>query len=167
MNEDRAIRLDRMRFIKNTLSSSLALLAILFDVFFFINIYKSDIHNNVGNFYYQIRIRASIIYNLIFMLAAFLASEGIKNYKIRYVYVLAALGIGQIVRIFILPARAAATEVTVGGVTSHVMEAAQHTRVVMYLLISAGCCLAAAAVGYKRSRDLAAYLASLEKGNEA
>ena len=98
MNEDRAIRLDRMRFIKNTLSSSLALLAILFNVFYFINIYKSDIHTNVGNFYYQIRIGASIIYNLIFMLAAFLSSEGIKNYKIQYAYILAALGIGQIAR---------------------------------------------------------------------
>ncbi len=166
MNEDRAIRLDRMRFIKNTLSSSLALLAILFNVFYFINIYKSDIHTNVGNFYYQIRIGASIIYNLIFMLAAFLSSEGIKNYKIQYTYILAALGIGQIARIFILPAKAAATEVTVGGVTGHVMEAAQHTRVVIYLLISAACCLAAAAVGYKRSRELAAHLASLKQGKE-
>ena len=161
MNEERSIRLDRMRFTKNTLSSSLVLVAILFDVFFFINIYKSDINNNVGSFYYQIRIGASIIYNLVFMLAAFLSSEGIKNYKIRYAYVLVVLGVLQVVRIFVLPAQAAATEVTVGGVTSRVMGAAQHTRVVIYLLVSAACCLAAAVIGYKRSRALAAHLASL------
>ena len=161
MNEERSIRLDRMRFTKNSLSSSLVLVAILFDVFFFINIYKSDINNNVGSFYYQIRIGASIIYNLVFMLAAFLSSEGIKNYKIRYAYILSVLGFLQIVRIFILPAQAAATEVTVGGVTSRVMETAQHTRVVIYLLISAACCLVAAVIGYKRSRELAAHLASL------
>ena len=157
MNEERSIRLDRMRFTKNTLSSSLVLVAILFNVFYFINIYKSDVNHNVGNFYYQIRIGASIIYNLVFMLAAFLSSEGIKNYKIQYSYVLVLLGILQVVRIFILPAQAAATEVTVAGVTSRVM----HTRVVIYLLISAACCLAAAVIGYKRSRELAAHLASL------
>ena len=161
MNEERCIRLDRMRFTKNTLSSSLVIIAIVFDVFFFINIYKSDINHNVGNFYDQIRIGASIIYNLVFMLAAFLSSEGIKNYKIQYAYILVVLGILQIVRIFILPAQAAATEVTVGGVTSRVMETAQHTRVVIYLIISACCCLVAAAIGHKRSRDLAAHLASL------
>ena len=161
MNEERSIRLDRMRFTKNTLSSSLVLVAILFNVFYFINIYKSDVNHNVGNFYYQIRIGASIIYNLVFMLAAFLSSEGIKNYKIQYSYVLVLLGILQVVRIFILPAQAAATEVTVAGVTNRVMESAQHTRVVIYLLISAACCLAAAVIGYKRSRELAAHLASL------
>ena len=61
MNEEQFIRRDRMRFTKNTLSSTLAIVAILFDVFYFINIYKSDVGHNVGNFYYQIRIGASII----------------------------------------------------------------------------------------------------------
>ena len=161
MNEEQIIRRDRMRFTKNTLSSSLVLIAILFDVFYFINIYKSDINHNVGNFYYQIRIGASIIYNLIFMLAAFLSSEGVKNYKSKYCYLLVALGILQIVRIFILPAQAAATEVSIGNVTNRVMETAQHTRVVIYLLISSACCLAAAVVGFIRSRELAEHLASL------
>ena len=42
MNGEKAIRLDRMRYTKNTLSSGLALLAIVFDVLFFISIYVSD-----------------------------------------------------------------------------------------------------------------------------
>lgn len=50
MNDEKTIRLDRMRYTKNTLSSGLALLAILFNVFFFISIYESD----VGNYYYNI-----------------------------------------------------------------------------------------------------------------
>ena len=74
MNEDLYIKRDRMRFTKNSLSSTLVILAILFDVFYFVNIYESDVGHNVGNFYYQIRIGASIVYNLVFMLAAFLAS---------------------------------------------------------------------------------------------
>jgi len=166
MNEDRVIRADRMRFTKNTLSSGLVLLAILFDVFYFVNIYKSDIHHDVGTFYYQIRIGASIIYNLVFMLAAFLSSEGVKNYKVGYCYALIVIGALQIARIFILPAQAMAAEVTIGGVTTTVMQSAQHTRVVIYLLVSAACCLVAAVVGILRSRELAAHVASLERKAE-
>ena len=70
MSEVQEIKLDRMRYTKNTTSSRLALLAIVFDVLFFISIYKS----NVGTWYYNILMGASIIYNLVFMLAAFLSS---------------------------------------------------------------------------------------------
>ena len=109
MNDEKSIRLDRMRFTKNTLASGLALLAILFDVFYFISIYES----NVGSWYYNILMGASILYNLVFMLAAFLSSEGIKNYKIGYSYVMIVLGILQIVRIFIYPVKAHAAVVTI------------------------------------------------------
>ena len=94
MNEEKSIRLDRMRYTKNTLASTLAVLAILFNVFYFISIYES----NVGSWYYNILIGASILYNLVFMLAAFLSSEGIKNYKIGYSYAMIVLGVLQIVR---------------------------------------------------------------------
>ena len=97
MNDERTTRLDRMRFTKNTTSANLALLAIIFNVCFFISIYESD----VGSWYYTILVGGSILYNLIFMLAAFLSSEGIKNYKIGYSYLMIVLGIIQIVRIFI------------------------------------------------------------------
>ena len=65
MNEQQ-ISLDRMRYIKNKASSNLAIFAILFDVLYFVNLYKSD----VGTYYYSILIGASIIYNLVFLLAA-------------------------------------------------------------------------------------------------
>lgn len=104
--EELLIKKDRMRFIKNKLPANLALLGILFDVFYFVSIYQSD----VRDYYYTMMIGASILYNLVFMLACFLSSEGIKNYKGGYAWLLAGLGIGQIVRIFILPAQAHATE---------------------------------------------------------
>ena len=163
MNEDQFIRRDRMRFTKNTLSSTLAIVAILFDVFYFINIYKSDVGHNVGNFYYQIRIGVSIIYNLVFMLAAFLSSEGVKNYKKKYCYVLLVIGVIQIVRIFILPAQASAAEVTIGGTVYKVMESAQHIRVVLYLLVSAACCIAGGTIGIKRCNELSEHMASLQE----
>lgn len=158
MNEDKNIRLDRMRYAKNTLSANLVYLAILFDVFFFISIYKSD----VGSYYYNILIGASILYNLIFMLAAFLCSEGIKNYKISYAYLLVALGVIQIVRVFILPMRAHSDTVTIQDKTMMVMGDGQFTRVIVYLCVSAACLLAAAVVGYTRGKALADYEASLE-----
>ena len=162
MNEEEYIRKDRLRFTKNSLASTFAILAIVFDVLYFLNIYRSDVNHNVGTFYYQIRIGGSIILNLLFMLAAFLASEGIKNYKISYGYVLAALGILQIVRIFILPMQAHAAEVTVAGVTSKVMETGQFITVIVYLVISAVCCFAGAYIGIKKSKELQAHIASLE-----
>ncbi len=60
ISEERTIQRDRMRFIKNSLSSSLAILGILFDVLYFVSIYQSD----VDVYYYNILIGASIVYNL-------------------------------------------------------------------------------------------------------
>ena len=162
MNEEEYIRKDRLRFTKNTLASTFAIIAIVFDVLYFLNIYKSDVNHNVGNFYYQIRIGASIILNLLFMLAAFLSSEGVKNYKIGYAYVLCGLGVLQVARIFILPAQAHQAEVTIGGVTTKVMETGQYITVIVYLLLSAAACFAAGYIGIKRSKELQAHMASLK-----
>ena len=159
LDDPKNIKLDRMRYAKNTLSSRLTYLAILFDVLYFVSIYESD----VGSWYYQILIGASIVYNLVFMLVAFLASEGVKNYKASYAWVLLAAGIGQIVRIFILPMQAYKASVTISKVTYPVMETPQLTWVIICLCLSALCCFAAGAVGVYRSRILAAYNATLNE----
>jgi len=163
MNDEKYIRLDRMRYTKNTTASGLALLSILFDVFFFISIYES----NVGSWYYNILIGASILYNLIFLLAAFLSSEGIKNYKIAYSYLMVALGLGQIARIFIYPVKAHNATVTIQEKAVIVMENPQFIRCVAYLLLSAACLLVGAYIGASRSKALNSHLASLEKQAKA
>ena len=104
-------------------------------------------------------IGGSILYNLVFMLACFLASEGLKNYKMSYAWLIGALGVGQIIRIFVLPAQAHATELKKVG---RVMGDSQYAFVVGCLILSAVCCLAAAIIGGVRSRVLKQYLASLE-----
>lgn len=157
MNDEKTIRLDRMRYTKNSLASSLALLAILFDVFFFISIYES----NKGSWYYNILIGASILYNLIFMLAAFLCSEGIKNYKINYSYVMIVLGLVQVARIFIYPVRAHAATVSIQEQAVTVMETRQFVFCVIWLLASAACLIVGAVVGMARSKALKAHVASL------
>ncbi len=159
MNEEKTIRLDRMRYTKNTLASGLALLSIIFNVFFFISIYES----NVGSWYYNILIGASILYNLVFMLAAFLSSEGIKNYKIGYSYVMIVLGIIQVIRIFIYPMRAHTATVTIQDQAVTVMENRQFIFCVIWLLASAACLIVGAVVGMVRSRALKAHIATLDK----
>lgn len=159
MNEEQFIKRDRMRFTKNTLSSGLAVLAILFNVLYFVSIYKSD----VGSYYYNILIGASILYNLVFMLVVFLSSEGVKGYKASFAYALLVVGILQIVRIFILPMRAHTAVVSINQQEVIVMQTAQFLRVVVYLSASAACCFVAGAVGIRKSRVLAAHMAALEQ----
>ncbi|MBR4457686.1 MAG: hypothetical protein IKS31_01875 [Clostridia bacterium] len=97
MNDERIV-MDRMRYTKNTASARFAYLAILFNVLFFVSIYKTNDRN-----YYNILMGASIVFNLVFMLLTFLASEGVKNYKRGFSRLLIFLAILQIVRIFIFP----------------------------------------------------------------
>ena len=89
------IKRDRLRFIKNTASANLAYLAILFNVLYFVSIYSSD----PGNYYYNIEIGVSVIYNLLFLLTAFLSSEGLKGYKKSYAIIIIVIGALQLVRI--------------------------------------------------------------------
>ena len=154
MNDDRSVQLDRMRYTKNTASSRLALLAIVFDVLFFISIYKSD----VGTYYYTMTIGGSIIYNLIFLLAAFLCSEGVKKYQTVYSWVMIVLGILQIARIFIIPMDAHRTIIN----SEPVMGNAQFIFTVVCLTLSAACLFAGAVINLKKSRALSAHLASLQ-----
>lgn len=156
--EERTIQRDRMRFIKNSLSSNLAILGILANVFYFVSIYKSD----VGTYYYSYIIGISIVYNLVFMLAVFLSSEGVKNYKRNYSYLLAAIGVIQIVRIFIIPMDAHGTTVELNGQSVLVMQNGQFTRVLIYLVISAACLVGSAVVNFIRCNELEAHLKTLE-----
>ena len=157
--EQKQIQLDRMRYTKNILSSRLTLLAIVFNVLYFVSIYSTD----VGSWYYTFLIGISIVYNLVFMLMAFLASEGVKSYRIGYAWLLLALGAGQIIRIFILPLQAYTATVTISKVTYPVMQMPQFIYVVIMLILSAVCCLIAGIAGIKRSLTLKNYTASLSE----
>lgn len=157
MSKDRLIALDRMRYTKNTTSSRLALLAIVFDVLYFVSLYQSD----VGSYYYTYLIGISVLYNLIFMLMAFLSSEGVKNYKQSYSWLLLVLGVIQIVRIFIIPMSAHTATVKINREMVHVMEDSQFVYVVVCLVISAVCCCASAVINLIKSRRLAKHIASL------
>ena len=173
MNEELTISQDRMRFEKNTKSSRLALLAIAFNVLYFISIYTVN-----HTAYYTWWMGVSIVYNLIFMLAAFLSSEGAKNYKTVYSKVMIILAVLQIVRIFLIPGTMHATlvdeatpvletEINLLGyhipatMDNVVMDTAQYFRVVLYLIASAVCLTAGAVINNRKSKALAAHIANL------
>ena len=158
-NNDALIKKDRLRYTKNKLSANLTLLAIVFNALYFVNIYKSD----VGSYYYKLIIGISVVYNLLFMLFAFLSSEGVKSYKISYSFVLAALGIGQIIGIFILPLSAKSDTITMGDVQQVVMESEQFTQICIYLIASAVLCIIAGIIAFIKTRTLVSYQAELDK----
>ena len=152
------IKKDRLRFTKDSFPATLVILAIVFDCLYFVSIYQSD----VANFYYNWRIGVSIVYNLVFLLAAFLASESVKNRKPGYSGVLVVLGVIQIVRIFILPAKAHAATVLVNGVETIVMGNGQYFYCIACLVASAVCCVVAAVMSARNNKILADYMKTIE-----
>lgn len=158
-NNEAMIKRDRLRFQKNKLSANLTLLAIVLNALYFVSIYKSD----VGSYYYRLIIGISVLYNLIFMLIAFLASEGVKTYKVGYSFALIGIGIGQIIRIFILPMDASNTNLLLGSEETKVMESGQFIYVCVCLVASAALCIIAGIVNFIKARELAAHQAELDK----
>ena len=152
------IKKDRLLYTKNKLSANLTYLGILFGVLYFVNIYQSD----VNNYYYTITIGISVIYNLMFLLIAFLSSEGLKNYKLGYGYTIIVVGVMQVVRILGIPTAAHKATTIIDGAETLVMGDSQYMYVITMLLLSAACCILAGVVGIYKSVTLNNY--KKEKG---
>lgn len=170
-NNTALINKDRLRFTKNKLSSGLALLAIVFNALYFVDVYRSD----VGSYYYNWIIGVSVLYNLIFMLLAFLSSEGVKNYKLAYSNVLIILGIGEIARIFIIPftARNTTSPTVTADAVQELISKGEPVPTVMgdfQFFFCSGCLVAAAVlliisgiIAMIKTTTLMKYQAELEK----
>ena len=150
------LKMDRMRFVKNKTSANLCYLAIIFNVLYFISIYSSD----VGNYYYTVLIGISGVYNLLFLLSAFLSSEGLKNYKFAYAIVVTAIGVLQLVRIFGFPMDGIKSVLANG---EKVMKTKQFIYTVLMLSLSAASAIGAGVVGIVRTLALDKYNRSMEK----
>lgn len=159
LNNDALIKKDRLRFTKNKFSANMTYLAIVVNALYFVSIYSSD----VGTWYYKIMIGASVLFNLIFMLTAFLASEGVKNYNLGYGYVLLILGVLQIVRIFYIPMKAHSDVIQLEETEELVMGNGQFMLVCIYLIASAALCIIAGVVAIAKTTTLRSYEAELEK----
>lgn len=147
--EEIALKRDRMRFVNNKLSSSLALLAILFNVIYFVILYKTN-----NTYFYTYDMGASVLINLIFMLAVFLCSEGVKSYNKGYSIALIVIGVIELVRIFILPMSAHKAEA---------MTTSTFTWMVVFLAGAGALLIASGVIGVIRSITLANYKKSMEE----
>lgn len=147
------IKKDRLRYTKNKMSSSMTYLAILFNVLYFVNIYQSD----VNTYYYTMTIGFSVLCNLVFLLVAFLSSEGVKNYKMNYALVLILLGVVQIARMFGIPRMAHSTMTTIDAVEVLVMDDKQYMTVIILLALSAASCFVAGINGVIKTSVLQKY----------
>ena len=157
MDKDR-IKLDRMRYVKDNMPSNFAILAIVFDVLYFVLIYKIN-----NEFFYNFLIGVSIIVNLLFMLFGFWSSIEVKNYHGKFGYFMIALGVVQIIRIFVYPMRAhAATYLGPEGEMA-VMNNSQFLRSIIYLVAAAAFMIAGGLMSIKNSKTLQNYLDSVEK----
>lgn len=159
--EERNIKKDRMLYTKDKMSANLILLAIVLDALYFVSIYKTD----VGSYYYNWVIGASVVYNLLFLLMAFLASEGVKSRTTGYTGMLIGLGVMQFVRIFYLPAKAHAATVEIQKETIQVMGDKQYYYVVALLAVSGALCIVSAVLSYINNKTLADYIRSKENEN--
>lgn len=158
-HNDRFIKRDRMRYTKDSCASNLVLLAIVFNVLYFIGVYKTD----VENYYYTWVIGASVIYNLLFLLISFLASQVVKSRKDDYWLVLIVLGAMQIVRIFYLPTKAHSTLVDMGGgIMQLAMSDGLYYSSIVCLVASAVCCALAGVINLINCRNLAQHMRELE-----
>ena len=147
------VKKDRLRYTKNKLSSTLAILGIVFDALYFISIYSSD----VGNYFYNYIIGMSVVYNLLFLLCVFLSSEGVKSYKLGYAIALIAVGALQIGRIFYIPVNAHSTLVSIGAENVRAMENGQFAYVIVCLLLSAAACIASGVIAIYKTKTLEGY----------
>ncbi len=163
---------DIMRYKKNKAAQILALLGLVFNCLYFMLLYGIS-----GNFYYTTGsenyagltlMGVSVILTLVILLTVFLSSENVKNYKKTYSYVLLAIAVIQVVRIFGYPLWGLKNQILTVGYFGFFPTPEQSwvefTILTVYLCASAACLVAAAVLGWIQSVRLGAYMAKVESG---
>ena len=159
MKQNFDVKKDRLRYTKNSSSATLAYLAILFNVLYFVSVYSYNEHS--GRFYYNMTIGFSVVANLLFLLISFLASEGVKNYKLGYCIAFIPLGAFQLLRIVGIPMSAHDHTIILDDEMTQVMNDAQFYYVCACLCLSALACFAVAFTGIRKTIILREYEKSL------
>ena len=150
--------LDRMRYVKDSFPSSCALISIIFNVLYFVLIYKINM-----DYFYNALMGLSVVVNLIVMLLCFWCSEEVKNYHGKFGYVMIAVGAIEIIRIFIYPFNAHFTDVIVGDSMIKAMNNIQFIKSIIYLTGAALFLVVGGITSIKNSNKLQRHLKSLAK----
>lgn len=137
-------RIDRMQYKNDSVSRMLVILSIVFDVLYFTTLYKTN-----DEHIFTVTLGISVIYNLLFLLAAFLSSENVKVYNVKYSYFCIFLGVMQIVRIFSFP---------LDCLNQEIITQSTYTTLVIWLALSALSLLAGALISIYNCNILKNYL---------
>lgn len=152
---------DILRYKKNKFAANFALLGLVFNCLYFLLLYSV-----VNLSIYTVLLMGSVIVNLLVLLIGFYSSEGIKGYDKRFAFVLIALAVVQIARIFILPTMGMAKDYLDGNwyFGAKMTSASNGTIFVIYLAASAACFIVSAVHGYVIAKRLEVFQAKIEKG---
>lgn len=112
---------ERMQYQPDKLSSFLCVLSIIFNMVYFVSIYRD---NAVAP---DVTIGADILINIILMMIVFLGSEKLKAYSKKWSIYILLLGAAQILRIFWVPGHFKQLEMLVE---------VKYTLAVIWLLVS-------------------------------
>jgi hypothetical protein len=158
MDNRQIIQNDILRYKKNKLASSIALLGLVFECLYFMLLYSLNY-----DFFYKMVIGFSVILTLVVLLAAFLSSEEIKGYNKTYSIVLLVLAVFQILKIFYFPLKGLQQDVLAGNYFGANLNSKESFAIlVIYLVLSAACFAFSAVWGYIVAQRLASYSKALE-----
>lgn len=164
-NHHEVLQRDIMRYKTNKFSSNFTLGGVAFGCLYFLVLYGQYTmayeSQNGGDLYYNVTMGLSVLYNLVFLLLAVFESIQVKNYRKSAPYILIALAIIQIGRIFWFPLDGHNALNTDG---STVVPDSSFAYMIVWLILSAACLIAAAVWGIIRNGQYYSYKAKLENG---
>lgn len=160
---------DVLRYKKNKLPATLALLGLVFNVLFFCIAYSITVprlQNNDPTWFVTILMGGSVILTLVMLLTTFLSSEGIKAYKKGYVIVLLVLAAIQFARIFVFPVyvlqheELTRTYFWIRPTTNTLLG----IMMIVWLCASIACLISSAVIGLINCKKLEKHVAMVESG---
>ena len=159
---------DILRYKKNKLASTLALLGLVFNCLYFMLLYAIP-----NKEFYSVQIGVSVVLTLLILLMTFLSSEGVKGYNKKFSIVLLVIAVIQIVRIFGYPLNGLLNNFLIGGDARHTIgyfgvypvdSTFFFIMMVIYLAASAGCLIGAAVWGWIVASRLVAFQKKVDSG---
>lgn len=161
MDSKKIIKDDILCYKKNKIASMFALLGLVFTALYFTLLYSVN-----NTFFYSIYMGLSVIVTLVLLLVAFLSSESVKNYRKTYCIVLLVLAALNVGRIFYYPLNGLKEKAFEGSVYfwTKMPNGAIFSFLVIYLVASATCYVAAAVFGYLYAIRLEKHLKAVESG---
>lgn len=143
---------DILRYKKNKLASTFALLGLAFNCLYFLLLYAMPKEE-----FRTITIGFSIVLTLVILLITFLSSEGVKGYNKKFSIVLLVIAVIQILRIFYYPLKGIQGNLFVNSDDLHYIgyfgaywedSTPLFIILVFYLVASAACLIFSAVWGY-------------------